>query len=150
MTWKSHIAVTGAGAYAATLNPAFAAIAAAGSVLPDRIELIAPFLKHRGNSHALTLWTGAAIASAIAASLHPELWPAFALLVGGLAHTLEDMCSVSGVPLLPGTNVKKSSNIIKIPLYKTGQPSEFVVTILLLILFGGILALRGQLPIANT
>jgi membrane-bound metal-dependent hydrolase YbcI (DUF457 family) len=143
MTWKSHIAVTTTGAYALTLNPTLAALAGAGSVLPDRLELLLPFLKHRGNSHSLVLWIGGTLAAGVAAILHPPCLPLVPLLGGGLAHTLEDMCSVSGVPMLPGVRAKKSSNIIKIPLYKTGQPSEVVVTALLVALFSFIIYTRG-------
>lgn len=143
MTWKSHIAVTTAGAYALTLNPTLSALAGVGSVLPDRIELLLPFLKHRGNSHSLLLWIGGTLAAAAAALLHPACLPLLPIVSGGLAHTLEDMCSVSGVPLLPGLQAKKSSNIIKIPLYKTGQLSEIAVTALLLALFSFIIYTRG-------
>jgi len=142
MTWKSHTAVTAAATYAITLDPTFAAFATIGSVLPDRIEILAPWLKHRGNSHSLALWTGLCIAAWIAGQMEPNIKLIFPVAVGGLAHILEDMLSVSGIPLWPKPNPKKTNNIVKFPLYKTGQISEYIVTATLLMICTGAIWLQ--------
>jgi membrane-bound metal-dependent hydrolase YbcI (DUF457 family) len=158
MTWKSHTAVTAAVTYAVTLDPTFAAAASVGAVLPDRIEFILPWLKHRGNSHALALWivliTIIALAyifsdqvGAGAEELGQTTYYLFAVAIGGLLHILEDMCSVSGIPLLPTfLTPKEKPPTLKVPLYKTGHISEYVVAGILLCICAGIIALRtGQM-----
>ena len=133
MTWVSHTAVTGAVTYAITLDPKFAAAAALGAVLPDKVEFMLPFTKHRGNSHAIAIWVGLIAIAAMATGVAwtPEIqtgaYYAFAVFIGGLCHVLEDMCSVSGVPILPTLPGLPKGPVAKIPLYKTGSISEFIV-----------------------
>ena len=152
MTWRSHTAVTAAITYAITLDPKFAAAASVGAVLPDRIEFILPWLKHRGNSHALALWIvlGAIIALAYASSNQISLenearnqltYYGFAVVIGAIFHLLEDMCSVSGIPVLP-TWLGQKAPTIKVPLYKTGTISEYVVAGILLVISASVIALR--------
>jgi membrane-bound metal-dependent hydrolase YbcI (DUF457 family) len=155
MTWKSHTAVTAAITYAVTLDPGFAAAAAIGAVLPDRIEFILPWLKHRGNSHALALWVflvtiiAVTYATSTQIGLENEAWNqftyyAFAVVIGAIFHLLEDMCSVSGIPLLPTWfHPGQKAPTIKVPLYKTGTISEFVVAGILLAISAGVIALRA-------
>jgi membrane-bound metal-dependent hydrolase YbcI (DUF457 family) len=154
MTWKSHTAVTAAITYAVTLDPIFAAAASVGAVLPDRIEFILPWLKHRGNSHALALWivliTILALANGLsgqigagAQEVYQMTYYLFAVAIGGLLHILEDMCSVSGIPLLPTflTPTQKPPTL-KVPLYKTGHLSEYIVAGVILLVSAGVIALR--------
>jgi membrane-bound metal-dependent hydrolase YbcI (DUF457 family) len=154
MTWKSHIAVTGALTYAVTMDPTFAAAAAAGAVLPDRVEFILPWLKHRGNSHALALWIGLVAVTAVANVIASKLgitpggiqatYYAFAVAIGGVCHLLEDMCSVTGIPLLPTwVTPGQKPPTLKVPLYKTGSLSEFAVAGGALVICGGIVFLRS-------
>lgn len=161
MTWKSHTAVTAAITYAITADPVFAAAASVGAVLPDRIEFILPWLKHRGNSHALALWVGLVALIAIANALSVQIgavlgmgaqewnqitYYAFAVAIGGLLHLLEDMCSVSGIPLFPTWFAPgQAPTTIKVPLYKTGTISEFVVAGILLAISAGVIALKTHL-----
>lgn len=156
MTWKSHTAVTAALTYAVTLNPGFAAAASIGAVLPDRIEFILPWLKHRGNSHALALWIVlvALIALAYASStqiglekelLHQITFYAFAVVIGAILHIFEDMCSVSGIPLLPTFMTPgQKPPTLKVPLYKTGTISEYLVAGIVLSICAGIIYIRTQ------
>lgn len=156
MTWKSHTAVTAAITYAITLDPGFAVAASMGAVLPDRIEFILPWLKHRGNSHALALWIllvtliAAAYASSTQIGLENEAWNqityyAFAVVIGAIFHILEDMCSVSGIPLLPTfITPGQKPPTLKVPLYKTGTISEYIVAGILLSISAGIIYLRTQ------
>jgi inner membrane protein len=135
MTWKSHTTVTGAWAFALTSDPGLTAAAVAGSVLPDKIEFVLPFLKHRGNTHALVLWI-AGLALIPLAGLATPLWPyAFAVVAGGLAHVVEDAFSVTGVPILP--SAVGSGPQLRIPLYRTGKPSELLVSLTLIALAVG-------------
>lgn len=154
MTWKSHTAVTAAITYAVTKDPVFTGIASIGAVLPDRIEFILPWLKHRGNSHSLALWIvlNALIAAAnvISNQLGPSgqelselTYYAFALGIGGILHILEDMFSVSGIPLFPTFySPTQGPQTLKIPLYKTGTISEFVVAGTIVAICTGIIVLR--------
>lgn len=154
MTWKSHTAVTAAATYALTLDPIFAAAASIGAVLPDRIEFILPWLKHRGNSHALALWIVLIALIALANGLSSQLevgakdlnqitYYVFAVAVGGIFHILEDMCSVSGIPLLPTfLTPGQKPPTIKVPLYKTGNISEYAVAGVLISISAGVIALR--------
>lgn len=153
MTWKSHTAVTAAVTYAITLDTTFTAAACVGAVLPDRIEFILPGLKHRGNSHALTLWIGLVALIALVNAFSPQIigdwgqitYYLFAVAIGGVCHILEDMCSASGIPLLPTFMTPgQKPPTLKVPLYKTGTISEFVVTITLLSIFAGIIYIRTQ------
>ena len=146
MTWKSHTSVTAAITYAATLNPAFAGLAAMGSVLPDKVEFLCPWLKHRGNSHSLLIWTGLCGTMWLTGELEPNLRLLFPIAIGGLCHVLEDMLSASGVPLYPSINPKKKSNTLKFPLYKTGQISEYAVASALIIAAITTMWLRGGIP----
>jgi membrane-bound metal-dependent hydrolase YbcI (DUF457 family) len=135
MTWKSHTAVTAAIVYTATGNPVLTAAATAGSVLPDRIEFILPWLKHRGNSHTLILWALLTLNLAAVASLHQNpVWiPLAGLALGGLLHVLEDMCSVTGVPLWPLIPGLPKAQV-RVPIYKTGTISEFLTTAIILVI----------------
>lgn len=154
MTWKSHTAVTAAITYAITLDPGFAAAASIGAVLPDRIEFILPWLKHRGNSHALALWVllvtllAVAYASSTQIGLENEAWNqityySFAVVIGAIFHLIEDMCSVSGIPLLPTwLHPGQKAPTVKVPLYKTGTISEYIVAGILLAVSAGVIALR--------
>jgi membrane-bound metal-dependent hydrolase YbcI (DUF457 family) len=154
MTWKSHTAVTAGITYAITLDPIFAAAASVGAVLPDRIEFILPWLKHRGNSHALALWVVLVALIALANGLSSQFGPsaeeinqityyAFAVAIGGILHILEDMCSVSGIPLLPTfITPGQKPPTLKVPLYKTGTISEYIVAGILISVSAGIIALR--------
>jgi membrane-bound metal-dependent hydrolase YbcI (DUF457 family) len=154
MTWKSHTAVTAAITYAITLDPLFAAAASVGAVLPDRIEFMLPWLKHRGNSHALALWillvaiVAIAYASSTQIGFKNEAWNqmtyyGFAVVIGAIFHLLEDMCSVSGIPLLPTwLHPGQKAPTITVPLYKTGTISEYIVAGILLAISAGIIALR--------
>jgi len=146
MTWKSHIAITSLGAFALTGSPTLSALAAAGNLLPDKIENIVPILQHRGNAHSVLLWALlCAGAWMIPSSYSPIAIYLFPLACGGLAHTLQDMCSVTGVPFLPGKKPRRAANTLKIPLYKTGAPSEAITTFLTLAAFSGIIYLKTSL-----
>jgi membrane-bound metal-dependent hydrolase YbcI (DUF457 family) len=141
MTWKSHTLVTGAAVLAVTLDPKFAATAVVGSVLPDKIEFILPFLKHRGNSHALAVWVGLVFLTSLFVPLHPAAYYACGVAIGGLCHVLEDMCSVSGIPLFPIAWGQRAETL-KVPIYKTGQLSELFTTITIVALCLGIVWVR--------
>jgi membrane-bound metal-dependent hydrolase YbcI (DUF457 family) len=154
MTWKSHTAVTAAITYAVTLDPVFAGVASLGAVLPDRIEFILPWLKHRGNSHSLVLWVVliglitlthafSYLFGVDALAVSQITYYGYAVAIGGVLHILEDMCSVSGVPLFPTfLSPTQSPQTLKIPLYKTGTISEYIVAGALLAVSAGVIALR--------
>lgn len=134
MTWKSHIAITYCAGLAATLNPTSAAIISLGSTLPDKIEIVFPILKHRGNSHSLSLWVAVLVLSSSLSLLWPQAISLSYILLGGVAHLLQDMLSVRGIPLGIQTRTLRSPQV-RIPLYRTRTFSELAVAFILCLCF---------------
>lgn len=135
MTWKSHCVANGAVAFALTGRLEIVAAAMATATLPDQLEVLLPFGRHRGATHWVALWLAVILtvpcyaqreltARASAFLGHtPHGWPTAGFIVGALAfgltlgpflHVLFDGCSDSGVPVLPFSNQK-----LKLGLYRT-------------------------------
>ena len=135
VTWKSHCIATGAVGWTLTGRLEVAVAAVLTATLPDQIEALLPFGKHRGASHWLTAWLGVVVSvpcyfhrgwstASIPFCLHAgygghplgSLIGAFAygLALGPFLHVLMDGCSDSGVPLAPFSRQK-----MKLGLYRT-------------------------------
>ena len=138
MKWLSHIALTGTIAYAVTADPLSAAAAAAGAVLPDRIEGTPQSVgwrtwrsRHRGWSHWPMLYL-ALIGALGCAETAPYYDPAFFsvltwLCLGALMHIAED--AVCGkVPLLFPTQK------VGIRLFTVGSLREYLFVLLCIFL----------------
>ena len=122
VTWKSHCIANGVMAWALTGRPEVAAAAMMTATLPDQLEALLPFGRHRGASHWLGLWLGLILTAPSCArrewssylsqvfSHHIPGWHlggmfvgavVFGLALGPFLHVLLDGCSDSGVPVLP-------------------------------------------------
>ena len=105
------------------------------ATLPDQLEALLPFGKHRGATHWLSIWLGLMLAipsyagkewsNRLAACLthvthgwHPGGWlvgaVVFGLALGPFLHVLLDGCSESGVPVAPFSRQR-----LKLGLYRT-------------------------------
>ena len=153
MTWKSHCIANGAVAWALTGRPEVAFAAMVTATLPDQLEALLPFGRHRGASHWLAVWLGVMLiapayarqawSTRVAHSFGHVLrgWPAgglfagavvFGLALGPFLHVLLDGCSDSGVPVAPF-----SRQMLKLGLYRTRSyrwrwdPSEWLFLALL-------------------
>ncbi len=137
MTWKSHSLANGALALAATgrIDVTLAAILTA--TLPDQVERIVPWKRHRGSSHWVALWVLLLVAVPLPVQQTlTQHWPAvlqgwgkwphlglvvgatlFGLALGPVLHVLLDGCSSRGVPLLPFSRAR-----LRLCLYRTGNP----------------------------
>ncbi len=115
-----------------------------GSVIPD-IDLTLSgfkhekfkdrtFLSHRGITHHILLPVAIAIAGFLSTGVNKAVLIAFA--VGVAVHIVTDMFSPLGVPY--GLKYQKR---VRIPVYTTGNPSEWVfmvaVSLLILTMFFG-------------
>ncbi len=158
MTWTSHSLANGALVLAATgrIDMTLAAIATA--TLPDQVEKVVPWVRHRGVSHWLAVWIVVLLYAPVyvqRALVHhwppvlrgwgkwhgPHLIMGAGAIISGLAlgpllHVLLDGCSSRGVPLLPFLRAR-----LRLRLYQTGSarsghwnPSELFF---LLCLLGG-------------
>ncbi len=119
---------------ALTGHPEVAAAAMLTAALPDQIEALLPFGRHRGASHWVMLWLALTIAvpfflqgnaplRANSLFLYHHGWNLSRVLVGMLAygmalgpflHVLLDGCSDAGVPVAPFSRRK-----LKLGIYRT-------------------------------
>jgi inner membrane protein len=148
MLYKTHVLTSIAGALVISnsthvdFSVALAGGVILGSLLPDVDEdgsfigrktlgvskIIKMIFGHRGITHSLFAWFLFSIPYLIS---HNSFL--LGLSLGYLFHILGDMFSKSGVPLL-----YPSKKRFKIPIYRTGGPSEYVIflsTILFIFFF---------------
>ena len=123
MTGKSHRLMAAAGVVLLGAAPIYAAAAALGATLPDRIEAVG--LPHRGISHwpwpwALAVWSMWA--------QHTQWGTLLAWwLAGALFHIGADLLTIGGVPLLlPNWRVR-------LGVLRTGGTGEYVVVLLFVV-----------------
>ena len=105
------------------------------ATLPDQLEALLPFGRHRGATHWLSIWLGVMLTvpayihrewssyfavrlSHLTHGWHPGGWfigtVVFGLALGPLLHVLLDGCSDSGVPVAPFCR-----QMLKLGLYRT-------------------------------
>lgn len=159
MKWKSHQAVTAATVYAATGDVLAAVLSMQGSVWPDAIEMVFPFLRHRALSHwwpvyvlPMTLCYFLVLSKL---GFFPDPFPAakfilsggfsfplvlgelfFWSLLGALLHIPEDtLCGY--IPITRPDQRWKCCH-----LFYVGSPKEttFVMAYVVLVLTGGLFA----------
>jgi membrane-bound metal-dependent hydrolase YbcI (DUF457 family) len=124
MLAKSHRLMAASGAVLLGASPLYAAAAALGATLPDRIEGIG--LPHRGISHwpwpwALVVWS--VYAQHTEWSLALAWW-----LAGALFHIGADLFTIGGVPLLlPNWRIRLGT-------LRTGEFGEYLVVALVVII----------------
>ena len=137
MTWKSHCVANGAVAFALTGRLEVAVAAILTATLPDQLEAVLPFARHRGASHWLAAWLAVVVTvpfyaqRELAARVAPWFghparhWPTGAFVIGALAfglalgpflHVLLDGCSDFGVPVGPFSRQR-----LKLGLYRTSN-----------------------------
>lgn len=155
------------------LPPAALAGVAAGSILPDVLDMALARLLvfrqlafnriHRGATHWFGWWLALLVAGLVqlkpvAVALHLDAravpWAlglvpeatlfALGLGFGGLAHVLLDFCTVMGVPVAPWTR----KHMVSLNLCKTGSLREYAFLAATLALFG-VLAREDLLNIAD-
>ena len=135
MTWKSHCIANAAVAWALTGRLEVAAAAMATATLPDQLEVLLPFGRHRGATHWLAVWLGVILTIPFYVqrewAVHCARWfghvargwqashyvvgtLAFGLALGPFLHVLLDGCSDSGVPVAPFSRQR-----LKLGLYRT-------------------------------
>lgn len=140
---RTHVCVTSTALYCCSGDPFMAFMGMMAASLPDQVEGYLPFCSHRGISHNLFLWLGL-VALVFFFSWPPLLVPGtvlwrleLGLLLGGLTHVLADALSCQGIPLVAGWRCR-------LPLYTTGNTSEYVVASLLCFVFFGYGATVGS------
>lgn len=135
MKWVTHKLVAVGAAYLMDMPLAGLGGALVGSVMPDvldqRISGLFPNRQkvfnriHRGATHWFGWWLALLLAGMGYAEMHGAMPPAWAAVAGvgfgGLAHVLLDMCTVSGVPLVPWSRKNK----VSLALCKTGSAREY-------------------------
>ena len=135
MTWKTHCIANAAVAWALTNRLEVAAAAMVTATLPDQVEALLPFGRHRGASHWLAVWLGLIVVMPFWVQRRWDAHPAqmfeplrrawhpggvfvgaviFGLALGPFLHVLLDGCSDSGVPFAPFSGLK-----LKLGLYRT-------------------------------
>ena len=139
MKWVTHQIVGAGAAVLAGLPPLAVGAAWLGSIAPDVIdqkvaglfpnERKAFYAIHRRTTHWLGWWLAiwiAAFAAPGLARLVPGLTELPVLMaglgLGGMAHVLLDMCTPSGVPLMPFSRTPRFS----LNLCRTGSLGEYV------------------------
>lgn len=101
MRWFNHTLI--AAAPVALVKPSLVPLAIIGATAPDWLEWVAQALRqpvpHRGPTHWVAAWALGLVLSLFMPNPAGALLLAFAW--GGLAHTLADALTVSGVPFSP-------------------------------------------------
>lgn len=137
MTWKSHQLISFAGAMALGFPLTESIAIAVFSVLPDAIEGFIPNAKHRGNSHFWGIWllmllVGGLIIKAGFSQGEQAIFLAGNIIclasIASIFHIVEDSLTISGVPIFPLLTNRNFS----IPLCKTRESSEMVVTVMMI------------------
>lgn len=133
MRWINHSITTFCVTTVVTANPVLGMAAAAGSAVPDKIEIVLPFIRHRGASHDIMYWAPVLVVLLAWAFLPFNLFPSFlpagvpkllavGITVGVLMHLFTDGLSKSGVPVF--RKHRFAAN-----LYKTFTLSEYVTVL---------------------
>jgi membrane-bound metal-dependent hydrolase YbcI (DUF457 family) len=131
MTWKSHKITSFFLACALGFDLVASFSIALFSIFPDALEKWWPASEHREGSHFWLTYIAFGILSygfltAFYYIYAVKIFAIFLFLfaVGSLLHIFEDMFSVSGIPIWPWFSNRK----MMIPIYKTKQISEYIVT----------------------
>jgi inner membrane protein len=124
MMWFNHLLV--AGAVTAVVAPPLAPVAMLGSTAPDWLEWVSDRLgkrvKHRAQTHYLSLWLVALVACLF---LDPSnLLTAFCF--GGASHVVLDALTVTGVPWGPGSD--RRFHLLG-GRFRTGDPAEYAISV---------------------
>ncbi len=142
MKWVTHQAVAVAAAY--TLHMPLEGMAAVwvGSVMPDILDQkISGMFRnrqkafnqiHRGTTHWFGIWLIALFAGFLLPLPEMAAGVVAGLGFGGLAHVALDMCTPSGVPLVPWSRRNKFS----LNICKTGSVGEYCFLAVSMGLFG--------------
>ncbi|MGN0008541.1 MAG: metal-dependent hydrolase [Desulfovibrionaceae bacterium] len=142
MKWVTHQAVAVAAAYTLKMPAEGLAAVWLGSVMPDILDQkIAGLFRnrqkafnqiHRGATHWFGIWA-LLLCAAFVLPLPSPLESAVAGLgFGGLAHVALDMCTPSGIPLVPWSRRNKFS----LKICKTGSVGEYCFLAVSMALFG--------------
>ena len=146
MKWITHEVVAVGTAYLLGMPPEALGGVFLGSILPDMLDqcvakaLIFRNLAfnaiHRGPTHWFGWWL-ALLMAGVLQLYSPSLTQQITLFVtgvgfGGLAHIILDMCTVSGVPVVPWS--KKPS--VSLKLCKTGSAREYAFLLATVLAFG--------------
>ncbi len=144
MRWISHIAI--AGSVCAVFNPAAVPAAVLGSTAPDWFEFILRAarrhrpVKHRGVTHYLAGWVGAALFALL-------VWDWRGLLywfaVGGAIHWVCDALTVSGAPVGWWSDRRVTLFGGKV---QTGHASEYLITFLVVLVCAVLVWQRESTP----
>lgn len=143
MRWRNHQMITGIAIYSITGGFLSAWLAAAGSVLPDVLELNG-LIKHRTVTHWPYPYL---VMAAVLYALEYRtpsivLYLIFFMLLGVIFHLLLDGLSITGIPV----GLKPTSNRrVALNLYTTFTPSEDLTTAGLIVVFLAITCFRGFL-----
>lgn len=125
MTGKSHMAANGFIVLAATVDPTLITTAVLAARIPDQMEKLLPWVRHRTATHIFAGWVMGAVGAFFAwrhggGFVSPVVSEViFGLFLGGALHVLMDMFSMSGVPIVP-------RYVYGFRFYKTGGGSEYL------------------------